>query len=246
MASLRDLQCSFAAALRDPGAACAVTPAANLDVYRNHGETQFRGVLAISFPVLRRRVGEDYFRQLAHHYRRAHPSRSGDLQWIGQHFAGFLALHLGGTGYAWLADLARLEWLRELASISVHRPPLTADSLGRYAADQLERLVFTLQPSLGLLRSDFPVFSVWMANQGAEAPPVDQSRGQEQGLVQAGRNGVEFRMVEPAIFSWVSALAQGLNLGEAVAAAGLDEQGLLSALRFGFAAELVCDVSLPR
>jgi hypothetical protein len=246
MASLRDLQYSFAAALRDPDAPCAVTPAANLGVYRNHGETQFRGVLAISFPVLRRRVGEDYFRQLAHHYRRSHPSRSGDLQWIGQHFAGFLASHLEGTGYAWLADLARLEWLRELASISSHRPPLTADTLGRYAPDQLERLVFTLQPSLGLLRSDFPVFSVWVANQGADAPPMDQSRGREQGLVQAGRNDIEVRTVEPAIFSWLSALAQGLNLGDAVAAAGLDEQGLLSALQASFAAELVCEVSLPQ
>ena len=246
MASLRDLQYSFAAALRDPGAPCVVTPAANLDVYRNHGETQFRAVLAISFPVLRRRVGEDYFRQLAHHYRRAHPSRSGDLQWVGQHLAGFLASHLEGTGYAWLADLARLEWLRELASISVHRPPLTAGALGRYAPDQLERLVFTLQPSLALLRSDFPVFSVWTANQGPEAPPVDQSRGGEQGVVQCGRNGIEVRTVEPAVFSWLSALAQGLNLGEAVAAAGLDEQGLLSALQASFTAELVCDVALPQ
>ncbi len=246
MASLRDLQYSFAAALRDPDAPCAVTPAANLDVYRNHGETQFRGVLAISFPVLRRRVGEDYFRQLAHHYRRAHPSRSGDLQWIGEHFAGFLATHLGATGYGWLADLARLEWLRELASISVHLPPLTADTLGRYEPGQLERLVFTLQPSLGLLRSDFPVFSVWMANQGADAPPVDHSRGQEQGLVQAGLNGVVLRTVEPALFSWLSSLAQGLSLGDAVAAAGLDERGLLSALQASFAAELICDVSLPR
>ena len=88
VASLRELQASFAAALRDDSAACAVLPRENLAIYRNNAAISFRSALSLSFPVLRRRVGDDYFRQLAMRYRQHHPSRSGDLHWVGQGFRG--------------------------------------------------------------------------------------------------------------------------------------------------------------
>jgi hypothetical protein len=245
MASLRELQYSFAAALRDPTASCPVSPAANLDVYRNNGESHFRGVLETSFPVLRRRVGDDYFRQLAHHYRQAHPSRSGDLLWIGREFADFLAGHLRGSEYEWLADLARLEWLRELSLIAEARPALGPEVLARYPAEELERLVFTLQPSLHLLASPFPVFSIWQANQRENAPPVDQSRCGEQGMILGRDDGTYVQALPAPHFSYLLALAEGKPLGEAVSVAGLDEAGLLQALQLLFAESLVCAVSPP-
>jgi hypothetical protein len=247
MASLLELQQSFAAALRAPAgsaAGCPVRPVANLDVYRHNAEHQFRNALSLSFPVLLRRVGEDYFRQLAFHYRQKHPSRSGDLHWVGRHFAGFLADHLRGGEYAWLADLAALEWARELASIVDPSPALGADALAGVAPEDLERLVFTLQPSLRLLRSDFPVFSIWRANQHENAPPVDQSLGSEQYMVLSRYETVEVSRVTPGRFSYLSALAGGATLGEAMSAADLDEAALLDGLQFSFAESLVCAIAL--
>jgi len=69
MDSLREMQRAFAAALRDPAVSCAVLPPANLAVYRNNGHITFREALEQTFPVVRRRVGDDYFRQLGAHYR---------------------------------------------------------------------------------------------------------------------------------------------------------------------------------
>ena len=109
MASLRETQRAFAAALRDPAVTCAVLPPANLGVYRNSGSITFREALGLTFPVLRRRVGDDYFRQLSVHYRERFPSRSGDLHWAGRDFAVFLDDYLAGSEYQWLADLARIE-----------------------------------------------------------------------------------------------------------------------------------------
>lgn len=243
MASLRDLQYSFAAALRyrgDRGARCPVAPLANLDVYRHHQENQFRTVLGLSFPVVRRRVGDEYFRQLAHHYRLAHPSRSGDLQWLGREFAGFLRVHLAGGEYAWLADLAQLEWLRELASIARPSPAIDASVLSGIAMEELEHLRFRLQPSLALHESRFPVFSVWEANQGTDAPPVDQSLGSEQGVVLARDDSVWVRKLDRTVFDFVSALGDQRPLGEAMMAERLDEAGLLLALRVLFSEGLVC------
>jgi hypothetical protein len=244
VASLRDLQASFAAALRDPATACAVQPIENLSIYRNNAAIAFRTALECSFPVLRKRVGDDYFRQLATQYREKYPSRSGDLHWVGRDFAEYLADHLHGSEYAWLADLARLEWSREQASVAAVQAAIGADVLARFAADDLERLVFTLQPSLRLQASDFPIFTIWVANQTENAPPVDQCMVNECGLVRARLNGPEIRKLEPDVFSYLSALAAGAPLGEAIAAAGLDQDGVLKALSFVFHEGLVCGVGL--
>lgn len=244
MASLRELQASFAAALRDESAACAVLPRANLSIYRNNSAINFRSALESSFPVLRRRVGDDYFRQLAAQYRQRDPSRSGDLHWAGRDFAAFLAGHLQGTEYAWLADLARLEWSREQAAVAVTRPSVGADVLARFTSEQLEQLVFSLQPSLQLHASDFPIFSIWAANQVDNAPPVDQSLSGECGLVRARVDSVELQRLDPYLFSFLSALAAGAPLGEAVSAAGLDQDTLVRALGSVFSDALVCEVAL--
>jgi hypothetical protein len=242
MASLRDLQHSFAAALRDPSATCAVRPGANLAIYRNNAELQFRNALAISFPVLRRRVGDDYFRQLAFHYRQRFPSRSGDLHWVGREFAAFLAEHLRGGEYIWLADLAKLEWARETASVAELLPAIGVDSLAQFTPDELEHLQFRLQPSLHLQVSEYPVLSIWRANQVENAPPVDQSLGQERWMIRSGIEGPEIRRLKPALFSYLWALADGASLGVAMTVAGVDEPDLMQALQFVFGESLICEV----
>lgn len=245
MASLLDLQRAFAAALRvevRDADTVPVRPVANLAVYRNNSDWQFRNALSLSFPVLKRRVGDDYFRQLAVHYRKRFPSRSGDLHWVGRDFAEFLSGHLGGGEYAWLADLARLEWAREVASVAELQPALGAESLSQFAPEQLEQLVFRLQPSLQMGASDYPVVSIWVANQSETAPPVSQFVGSEQYMVLSRDEGVTVTRLEPALFSYVSALAAGAPLGEAMAVADFDEAGLLDALRFTFVEAIVCGV----
>lgn len=244
MASLRELQASFAAALHDDSAACGVLPRQNLSIYRNNAAINFRTALGLSFPVLRRRVGDDYFRQLAAQYRQRHPSRSGDLYWVGRGFAAFLAEHLQGSDYAWLTDLARLEWSREQAAVATPHSAVGAEVLARFAPEQLEHLVFSLQPSLRLHASDFPIFTVWAANQVDNAPPVDQSLPGECGLVRSRADSAEVRRLEPTLFSYLSALAAGAPLGEAVSIAGLDQEALVHALGFVFKEALVCAVSL--
>ena len=243
MASLRELQQSFATTLRDASATCAVRPAVNLAVYRHNAELQFRNALSISFPVLRRRVGDDYFLQLAFHYRQAFPSRSGDLHWVGQHFATFLAGHLRGSEYAWLSDLAKLEWARESASVAELMPSVGVDVLTQFPVEDLEHLRFRLQPGLVLQESEFPVLTVWRANQLENAPPVDQSLGAEQWMVRPGADDIEIRRLDPALFSYLCALADRATLGEAMASAGFEEPDLLRALQFTFAELLVCEVS---
>ncbi len=239
MASLRELQESFARALRDPAADCAVTPPANLDVYRNNTRSVFRSALEQIFPVVLRRVGEDYFRQLTFHYRAASPSRSGDLHWVGRDFPGFLATHLRGTDYLWLADLARLEWARCEASVAREERAVGVNALAAFAPAELERVTFTLQPSLRLVASPYPIYSVWQANQFENAPPLDQSPGPEYGMVRSSDDLADVQTLAPDLFAFLSALSSGATLGEAMSTAEVDGERLTEALAFLFQTSLV-------
>ena len=221
-----------------------MTPARNLSVYRNNTVLNFRAALEASFPVVRRRVGEDYFRQLAHFYQERYPSRSGDLHWVGRDFAEFLDDHLRESEYAWLADLARLEWSREEASIVDAAPAIAPEALAKVPPDELANIVFKLQPSLSLHTYSFPIFSVCLANQVEDAPPVDQSVGPEAGMVRARNGSVEVRLLPPALFSYMSALAAGSSLGEAMTLAELDEPALVGAMGFLFSEGLVTSISV--
>jgi hypothetical protein len=243
VASLRELQRSFAAALRDPAATCAVRPAARLDIYRNNVRHNFIAALELGFPVLRKRVGDDYFAQLAFHYRQRFPSRSGDLHWAGRDFADFLGAHLAGGEYVWLADLARLEWARQSAAVDAVLTPVGTEALTAFAPEQLEHVAFALQPSLRLVESPYPVFSVWLANQGENATPVDQSLGSECGMALPRADAVEVARLAPDLFSYLSALADGATLGEAMTRAALDAPRLTQVLGHVFGEGLVTGLS---
>ena len=133
--------------------------------------------------MLRRRVGDDYFRQLARQYRAA-LSLAQRRPALGRAATSpaFLDDYLAGGEYAWLADLARLEWSRaECLDDRRNCHHWVSTPSRAYPSEALEHLVFGLQPSLQLHASAYPVFTVWLANQVENAPPVDQSMGSETG-----------------------------------------------------------------
>ncbi len=250
MASLHELQGRFAAALHGRPAGLAdeiaddgIDPAGRLQIYGNNSRAAFEGALESTYPVLRRRVGDEYFRQLAHHYREQYPSRSGDLHWVGRDFPAFLAETEAVTGYAWLADLAALEWACETALNATWDPPLDVQSLAGIPADAIAGLRLSLQPSLACVSSTWPVLDVWQANQpDASGESVDLGRGAQHVLVACGPEGLSLRAAEHSTCEFVRALRDGVTLGAAVDASSLRLESLPAALGMLFEAGQVTGV----
>jgi hypothetical protein len=262
MASLRELQAGFAAAIGGgPAGTEAVaadgaggdfaaeilaggfTAHERLQVYRNNSRAMFDGALERTYPVLLQRVGTDFFRQLAHGYRAHHPSRSGDLHWVGRHFPVYLAEHLADSGYEWLAELAALEWACECALVASRAPAAGIEALAPLAAEALASTRLRLQPSLQCVAGTVPVLDVWLANQpGADGQPVDLARGGQCVLVSCGNDGVELRVVEAPTLEFVRQLHGGTPLGEALERADLPLDAVAGVLGLLFAAGLVTGV----
>ena len=214
------------------------------EVYRNNGRVTFRNALGLTFPVLLRRVGDPFFAQLAHEYHACHPSRTGDLHFAGAAFPEWLAGRLGDTEYAWLADLARLEWACEDAATAPVRPAATLELLGSVDPESLEEARVELQPSLRLVASDWPVGSVWQANQGAaDAAPVDLAAGAEHCVCACLDEGVVTWRLAPDDHAVLAALQRGATLAEAAATVDDGAEVLARVLGWAFAERLVVAIS---
>lgn len=254
MPGLLELQRRFAAALRGGAAADAaewaegdgLPPAARVRVYAHNARAFFEQALELTYPVVRRRVGDDYFRQLAVAYRARHPSRAGDLHEVGRAFPAFLDAELADTPYAWLADLARLEWACADAATAREVPAAPVAALAGIEADRLADVRFELVPSLRIVGSPFPVYAAWLANQpdaAGEAVALDAGPGHV--LVRAADGGYRLRPVTAAACRFAARLAAGASLGAALEDAALPDDALAGALGILFGDGFVARVVPP-
>lgn len=253
MLALLELQRAFVLGLRDEAQDVntwangdGIPAAARLRVYRNSARAVFERALEATFPVVRERVGQDYFRQLAHFYRRAHPSTVGDLHEVGRHFAEFLGLHLVGSPYEWLAELAELEWAVAEAGVTAESAVAGAAELAGVDAESVAGVRLRLVPSLQLVAAGVPVLSVWRANQpGAGREAVELGQGPEFVRIHRSTNGLQLRGLQAGEFAFVDAIAAGATLEAAVDTSGLPLESLSAVLHLLFADQAVAEVIAP-
>jgi len=258
--NLAELQARFAAALRGPtrdGEAAdpalitgivddGLEPAARLNLYRNNTRAMFFGALERGYPVIVRRVGDGYFQRLAAEYRDAHPSRSGDLHWIGENFPAWLAVRLAGTEYAWLADLARLEWACEEVLVAADVPAIPIEALGGVAPEVLPEMRLRLQPTLHCVSSAFPVWSVWRANQPDQpGDAIAADRGAEHVVITRTDDRPVLHLRPEAEVRFIAALASGACLQDALETSSSSVEDLPRALAWLFQNGLVVALEAP-
>jgi hypothetical protein len=250
MPGLHELQRSFAAGLSDRpcdaqewAAGDHIPAAARLQVYRNNSRTLFEQALQLTYPVLLRRVGADYFRQLTHHFRIAHPARAGDLHEVGRPFAGFLAAHLAGSDYAWLADLASLEWAVADAGVAADSPLAEVEALTALEPAQIESARFTFVPSLRRVASSVPVLSVWRANQpDGDGATIDLAAGADHVIVHRQATTIALRSVSRSEYAFLDALIAGASLRDALDRSQLALDRLPNVLHWLFADGVIAEV----
>lgn len=235
MPALRELQMQFAAALfEDAGSAPVqlpilphgIEPDARLDIYRNNLREGFTKALAIEFPVIERLVGTEYFRQLAQAFLVEHPSRAGNLHHIGAPFPEFLRKRFDAGQYAYLSDVAALEWAYQQVMIAADAAPLAVEALREVSPAQYEHLRLALHPACALVPSVYPIVRIWQANQpdstGEEI--IDLDAGGDNVLLVRTPEAVELHRLAPGELAALDALGQGLPLGSALDAALASDQ----------------------
>src|SRR5271169_5409853 len=208
-------------------------PVARVGIYRHHAFATLGDTLQTTFPVVCRLVDKRFFAYAAHEYLREHPPHSRCLVEYGTDFADFLARFIPCEGLPYLADVARFEWALNIAATVREATPLQAEALAAVPAEQAAYVALRLQPSLSYFASPWPIDTIWQANQENEVPPVDLASGGTSLEIRRSGEAVVWRRLDPGTFAFLTALADGLVLAAAMAAATLRDPAfdLTSALQ---------------
>lgn len=212
-------QTAFAAALLDPvlpPPEGLITwngsdPVRRFAVYRNNVIVSLVDALADTFPVMQEPVGEDFFRAMARTFAFAHPPGSRVMAFYGAEFPAFVEGFPPAAGVPYLADVARLEYLRVLAYHAADAAPLPPGEIAAALGDPdaLPSPWMMLHPSLHILSSRFAVASLWGAHQGLLDISEIVPEASETAL--ALRHGLEVEVLRilPADGAFIAALHNG-------------------------------------
>jgi hypothetical protein len=226
-----ELQTDFAQALLDPDRPVPVEltshsvrhPQQRFAVYRNNVVVSLVNALRAKFPATERIVGDEFFAAMARLFVSAYPPRSKILHTYGDDFGDFIAAFEPAAELPYLSDVARLEAARTRAYHAADAEPLTASEFSDLDPQSIGTLRLTLHPSLQVLRSPYPVVTIWAMNAGEiELGPVDPAAA-EDALVLRPRLDVAVRALPPGGAAFLLALADGATLAEAAANAASDD-----------------------
>ena len=238
--ALARLQAEFAAALvaeGDPGFASRLSGEPSLAlrrlaIYRRAVEANRRGALRSAYPVVARLVGEAFFAEAARGFGRHCPQDDSDLNRYGAGFPAFLAAYPHASQMPWLGDVARLEWAWHEALMAADSPGLDFGALARVDEAGQPRIRFRFHAAVRLVRSAWPVFAIWEANQPGRDGTPDRDEGADDVLVWREDQRVRAMLLESPEADFVARLLEGASLEEA-AADGWDFSAALGRLAAG-------------
>lgn len=176
-------QAHFAAALLDPD---APVPSGIIDprgrpapmrfaVYRNNVAGSLVDALKAAFPTLVKLLGEEFFAAMALIFLRAHPPRSRILMLYGDQMPEFLERFQPVAHLGYLPDIARVDQALRESYHSADSTSLPEAEFQRLLGQDIAALRLRLAPSLRLIRSRWPILSIWAANHDNGPTPRPQA-----------------------------------------------------------------------
>jgi hypothetical protein len=178
-------------------------------VYRRNVVANLHDALAAAYPVVRRLVGDAFFREAAERFAHGHASRSGDLHGFGAGFADFLAAYPHAAGLPYLPDVARLEWAVARAFHAADPGEVDFARLGGLPEAERVRVRFLLQAAAALIASEFPIAALWDANQPDRDGTPERTSGADRVLVHRDGFAVRVRALGALDWRFLEALAAG-------------------------------------
>ncbi|MEW6707192.1 MAG: DNA-binding domain-containing protein [Pseudomonadota bacterium] len=198
-----------------------------LQAYRANAGAHAQRTLEGVYPVVQALVGEEAFGALARACWRRHPPEKGDLAWFAASLPACIESETQLAELPYLADVARLEWMLSQAEAAADREPAPG-SFGLLASQAPEQLRFTPAPGFAVLRSAYPVHTLWRAHQPGEAADAlfeaagAQLRAGQGEAVLVWRQGWKARAqaLTPQQAGWCEALQAGRSIDAALVQAG--------------------------
>jgi Putative DNA-binding domain len=198
MSDLAQIRRAFAQAIRDPDARVSA--------------------LRTQFPVVEQLVGAEFFRAMAREYIAEEPPRSPVLLDDSDMFPDFVERFAPAKPVPYLADVARIERARGLARHAADVTPVDRTAFAALPPDRLRDTRVHLHPSVSIVTSQHPAFSIWRVNQNPDRVVPISPWAPEAALIARPFLRVETRLVSAGVARFIAELIDGATLGAAFAA----------------------------
>ncbi|WP_297339101.1 DNA-binding domain-containing protein [Pseudophaeobacter sp.] len=183
-------------------------------VYRNNVAVSLTEAMHSAFPVIAKLLGRKNMDGLSGLYLRAHPPSSPLMMFYGAEFPTFLEgmQQLDHLGY--LGDVARLELALRHAYHAADATAIDPLQLAGLSEQSLLQARLCLAPALHLLRSPWPIHSIWRFNTEEKAPKPQADA--EAVVITRPEFDPLPQVVSAADATWIEALMRGASIGEAL------------------------------
>jgi hypothetical protein len=139
-----------------------------MGIYQNSAIANITHSLILTYPVIEKLVGDEFFSAMCREYIFLTWPQSGNMDDYGVEFPEFLAEFEHAKHLLYLKDIARLEWAFHQSSLA-EDATITDWSTLAQASDILQ-IKFLVTPSLSLISSTFPIDRIWHLNQENTSP----------------------------------------------------------------------------
>jgi len=187
------------------------------DVYRNNVVASLTEGLETAFPVIRALLGEEFFRGMAGVYLRQHPPASPLMMFFGTEMPAFLEGFAPVQDLGYLPDVARLELALRHSYHATDAAPVDPAALQAMPPDRLMQVRLVLAPALRVVRSDWPIVTIWQMHQPGGGPSP-QMRA-EDALLTRPEFDPRVSLLPPGGSAFIAALQRGETFAAALGAA---------------------------
>lgn len=143
----------------------------SINIYRSSFESAFINVLIATFPVCKKIVGDEFFKNMAKCYIQQQASFSTNIDHYGKFFPNFIRSFSHTQSLPYLGDTATLEWLLQCTAEGDDYISSTLASLQDIPEEQQSNIIFKTPNNSFLFYSPFPINKIWEFNQDNYAGP---------------------------------------------------------------------------
>jgi len=225
---------AFAAALADPSAPLppgllvprGVSTAERFAVYRNNVHASLADALEESFPVCRALVGAPYFRAMARAHVQQELPHDAVLLEQAAGFVAFIRRHAAVHDLPWLPDVATLECAWQQCWSAADARALGIGELANLTPADLCTRSFTPHPATRLVRSRWPIGSIWLRHQQADPDLGTLDWSPESVLLTRAHAVIELLLLPAGTAAMAAALLAGRTVEDAAATAATEDPQL--------------------
>lgn len=141
-----------------------------LGVYYDAYRIRFREILMEDYEKLHTLVGDDYFEEIVEAYTANQPSSDPNARYISQALPQFLEENAPFNECAFLAEMARFEWVLSETIDAADAPILTLADLQSVQPAHFPSVVFQCHPAVRQLTLKWNMPAIWQAMASDDEP----------------------------------------------------------------------------